>query len=94
MYGKSSRRLISRVFEKGSVRESLLRLIIAPKSTCSCPRYAVQTNKSRENKTDIHEPVAHEEANRECDTCLLMTEEETERRREEGKEQEENTMKS
>lgn len=77
MYGKPSRRLISRIFEKGSEREPFLRLIIAPKSICSCPGYAGQTNKSRESKTDIHEPVAHADTNRETDTCVLMTEKET-----------------
>lgn len=80
MYGKPSRRLISRVFEKGSAREPFLRLIIAPKSIRSCPGYAGQTNKWREkSKTNIHEPVTHTDANRETDTCLLMIVKETER---------------
>lgn len=58
MYGKQSRNLISRVFEKGSVQELFLRLIIAPKSFCSFPGYAGKTNNLRENKTSIHESVA------------------------------------
>lgn len=79
MYGKPSRRLISRVFEKGSVQEPFLRLIITPKSICSCPRYAGQTNKSRESQINILEPVAHADTNRETDTCLLMREKDRER---------------
>lgn len=79
MYGKPSRRLISRVFEKGSVQEQFLRLIIAPKSICSCPRYAGQTNKSRECRINILEPVAHTDTNTETDTCHFMTEKKTER---------------
>lgn len=58
MYGKQSRSLISRVFEKGSAQKLFLRLIIAPKSVCSFPGYAGKTNNLRENKTSIHEPAA------------------------------------
>lgn len=58
MYGKQSRSLISRVFEKGSAQKLFLRLIIAPKSVYSFPGYAGKTNNLRENKTSIHEPVA------------------------------------
>lgn len=72
MYCKPSRRFISRVFEKGSVREAFLRLIIAPKSICSCMQ-GKQTN-GEKVKISIHVPVAHTGTHRGMDTCILMAE--------------------
>lgn len=49
------------------------------KNSGSCPGFTSQTNKRRESKSSAHKAAAHTDTNRGTDTCLLMTEKETER---------------
>lgn len=71
MYGKPSRRLISRVFERGSVREPFLSLIITPKSIFSCPGLQAKQRSHQKVKT-IFMSLLHVRTNRGTDACLLL----------------------